>query len=186
MCRHAVFVVPAEPQSAPSARQFCRLTLLGWDLPELVDDLLVLVSELVTNGVLHARTALRVELSTANGIAEVAVFDNNVHLPTARPRREDLHADLDLVVATGRDLHDVDDRDPRLHVGEAGSIVGGRGLELVASLADDWGVTRTDDGKAVWARLPGPHGWPPAASCPCLTGSIKLASGRPVVHSAVG
>jgi len=29
----------------------------------------------------------------------------------------------------------------------------GRGLALVASLADEWGVTETADGKKVWARL---------------------------------
>jgi hypothetical protein len=30
---------------------------------------------------------------------------------------------------------------------------GGRGLHLVASLADRWGFRATDDGKVVWAEL---------------------------------
>ena len=30
---------------------------------------------------------------------------------------------------------------------------GGRGLHLVATLADRWGFRATDDGKAVWAEL---------------------------------
>jgi anti-sigma regulatory factor (Ser/Thr protein kinase) len=30
---------------------------------------------------------------------------------------------------------------------------GGRGLNIVAQLADDWGADRLDDGKVVWAQL---------------------------------
>jgi hypothetical protein len=30
----------------------------------------------------------------------------------------------------------------------------GRGLSIVAALALDWGVKRTDNGKQVWARVP--------------------------------
>jgi hypothetical protein len=29
----------------------------------------------------------------------------------------------------------------------------GRGLQVVAALADDWGVTDLDQGKQVWAEL---------------------------------
>lgn len=36
--------------------------------------------------------------------------------------------------------------------------VRGRGLFLVAALAIDWGVQRTDNGKEVWAALPLPFG----------------------------
>jgi two-component sensor histidine kinase len=31
---------------------------------------------------------------------------------------------------------------------------GGRGLTIVAALAAEWGVRRTDEGKQVWARVP--------------------------------
>ena len=73
-----------------------------------------------------------------------------------------------------------DDRDPRLDVGDAGSVVGGRGLQLVVALAAEWGVDTSGPGKSVWARLPVPPGWPPAADCPCATGSTRLSSGRSV------
>jgi anti-sigma regulatory factor (Ser/Thr protein kinase) len=35
----------------------------------------------------------------------------------------------------------------------APSDTSGRGLALVAALADEWGVTETADGKMVWARV---------------------------------
>ena len=63
-------------------------------------------------------------------------------------------ADLDAVVRTERHLGQVlHERDVRLAVGAAGTLAGGRGMLLIGELPDDWGVTRRDDGKVVWARF---------------------------------
>jgi serine/threonine-protein kinase RsbW len=41
---------------------------------------------------------------------------------------------------------------PRVQLAEPEDLRG-RGLFLIAALASDWGVRRTDDGKEVWAAL---------------------------------
>jgi hypothetical protein len=158
--RHATFAVPPEPRSVPSSRDFCRDTLTGWDLTHLADDAQVILSELVTNGVLHAGTPLSLTVSAETGNLEIAVSDGSRAVPVVRPRREDLEGDLDALIAAS-DITGLDgDRDPRLHMGSAESVVGGRGLQLVVSLAAEWGVDKSASGKSVWARLPVPPGWP--------------------------
>lgn len=179
VCRHAIFNVLRAPRAVPDARAFCRETLTLWDLSALISDTLVVVSELVTNGLLHAGTPLTVTVSGASGHVEIAVADGNPTPPTIRPHRVDLPADLDAipVLPTNPDLPH--DRDVLWHVGDAGPVVGGRGLLLVEALTAKWGVTPTSTGKAVWAELPIPAGWQHGVDCPCgATGPIRLASGR--------
>ncbi len=99
-----------------------------------------------------------------------------------RPEREELFGDLADVLWMEEQIDGVvRERDPRLDVGEAGSIVGGRGLQLVNALAAEWGVSPRADGKAVWAAFPLPVDWPNGVGCPCSgAGTIILASGRKV------
>ena len=74
-----------DPRSASTARQFV-VTTVGDD----VDDdssaaLALLTSELVTNGILHARTRLRVGVTEHDGEILVAVGDNNLLQPEQQP-----------------------------------------------------------------------------------------------------
>ena len=151
MCRHATFDVPSEPRSAPATREFCRATLTVWDVAELVEDAVLLLSELVTNGLMHAGPPLRVAVSIDAAGLELTVSDGSTSPPTVRPLREDLDGDLEALGADAANDGIVDDRDPRLDVGAAGSVVGGRGMQLVVSLAGDWGVDLSGHGKSVWA-----------------------------------
>lgn len=186
MCRHAVRELPPTPASAPAARRFLTETATAWGLEDLVDDAQIALSELVTNGVLHARTPLTVSLAADHGSFELAVLDGDPELPSARPARTDVGADVDEAARLLQDLDGTatDDRDPALHVGEAGSVAGGRGLLLVEALADEWGANPHGDGKAVWARLGAPDGWPWSEGCPCsgADGATVLPSGRPVLE----
>ncbi len=52
--------LPAELRSAGEARAMVRRTLEGWCDDDLLDDIALCVSELVTNAVVHARSAPRV------------------------------------------------------------------------------------------------------------------------------
>ena len=185
MCRHASRELPPEPRSAPVARAFLRECFTAWDLMELYDDAALALTELVANAVMHAATPLVVAISCEHGMVEIAVHDGNPSMPAIRPHRTDVDADIKQALAAEAAAADsVDERDPRIHVGPAGSLAGGRGLLLVDAVSAHWGVSPLSDGKAVWVRTPVPQGWPHATDCPCGTDEhpTVLASGRPVVH----
>jgi PAS domain S-box-containing protein len=65
---------PGRPQSAASARRFVR-SALGGVASELADTAQLLVSELVTNAVVHARTDVDVDVLVRDGRVRVRVVD---------------------------------------------------------------------------------------------------------------
>ncbi|RRQ81739.1 PAS domain S-box protein [Streptomyces griseofuscus] len=114
-------------RSVATARSFVRDTLQGWGFADIVDDAVVLTSELVTNAVVHAGThaevlclrtddGVRIEVSDQYPEREVPL--QNSASPMASPDRE-----------------------------------GGRGLQLCAALASRWGVDYTPTHKHVWFQL---------------------------------
>jgi len=186
MCRDAELLLPSVPQSPGAARRFVRDACLRWDLDEVAYEVTLLVSELVTNAVLHARTVATVRVSVADGVIEVTVADANEARPVARPARSDMIGDLDAIadLTDTVDAADVDARDPRLAVGASGAVTAGRGLLVVDALADEWGTVGTPTGKAVWFTLAAPPEWQAAqAACPCggKTGR-HTSTGRNVVQ----
>ncbi|MFC6595664.1 SpoIIE family protein phosphatase [Kitasatospora paranensis] len=118
-------------RSAASARAFVRDALLGWGLPEVVDDAVVLVSELVTNAVVHAGTAAEVGCIREEETVRIEVTDRHPErgLPAFAnvPTASDRYADPD---------------------GE-----GGRGLLMCSALSSCWGVEYAAGRKTVWFRL---------------------------------
>ena len=56
---------------------------------------------------------------------------------------------------------EVEDFHPTLPEIVADPVDGGRGLRIVDTLADAWGVDPTLDGKVVWAEFNRPTGYPP-------------------------
>jgi CheY-like chemotaxis protein len=60
-----------------TAREFVRVTLADWDYGEVIDDAILLTSELVTNAVLHAESDLEVRVSLREGIVRVEVLDDS-------------------------------------------------------------------------------------------------------------
>jgi anti-sigma regulatory factor (Ser/Thr protein kinase) len=59
-------------------------TLRGWNLDTMVPDAELLVSELVTNAVLHAHSAAVVSLARENDHVRVSVSDKSSVLPRLR------------------------------------------------------------------------------------------------------
>jgi anti-sigma regulatory factor (Ser/Thr protein kinase) len=143
-----------DPLAAREAREFVSQAIRAWGYDDQVETAQLLTSELVTNGVLHARTALGVTLTADDASLLVEVHDHDPRPPMPRGHRADLMADIDRVLERSDDLLlDVDERHATMHVGPAGAIGAGRGLLLVESLADEWGVAQESGGKSVWFRL---------------------------------
>ncbi|MGV9884003.1 ATP-binding protein [Streptomyces sp. NPDC003006] len=114
------------PASVAQARRFVLDALCDWKLGDRHDDLRVCVSELATNAVEHGDTPAGYEF-----LVRLA-YDN------ARLRLE------------------VCDHGPGVPEARHATAddTNGRGLLLVAALADDWGTTAQDGrGKTVWAEF---------------------------------
>ncbi|MEV8569186.1 SpoIIE family protein phosphatase [Streptomyces sp. NPDC051322] len=114
-------------RSVATARAFVRDTLQGWGYSDVVDDAVVLTSELVTNAVVHAGTTADVLCLRSDEAVRVEVADHY-------PERE-----VPLQSA-GQPFGSPDSE-------------GGRGLLLCAALASRWGVEYTPTEKQVWFQL---------------------------------
>ena len=79
-----------------SARQFAERTLTGWGLGDYAVEVTLVASELVTNAVLHARTAITFVMRRDNDRLRLEVSDGSAILP--RP------CDYTDLAATGRGL----------------------------------------------------------------------------------
>lgn len=114
------------PRSVSLARAELRKALAVWGLAELEDTALVALSELVTNAVLHAHVSAGREIET-------------------RFRNEGGGLRIE--------VHDASDTCPEKRSPDT-DAEHGRGLALMAALADQWGVSeRIGPGKSVWAVL---------------------------------
>jgi anti-sigma regulatory factor (Ser/Thr protein kinase) len=82
---HVLVLLPPSPASARAARQLAVEALTALKRPELVDDATAVVSELVTNAVMHARTDVEVSVLPAGAGVRVAVSDGSRTLPCWTP-----------------------------------------------------------------------------------------------------
>ncbi len=114
--------VASHERAVQEARGFVAATLARWEVDELAtDDVILLVSELVTNAVVHGKPPIELRLRATPSDVVVQVFDGATYLPRQmRPTAEDEH---------------------------------GRGLQIVARLADRWGTRPTPGGKAIWCTV---------------------------------
>jgi anti-sigma regulatory factor (Ser/Thr protein kinase) len=117
------YTLPNSYRSPALARMLVRQALGGCP-PEVVDTAELLVSELVTNAVLHAQTELLLHISLESGL-RISVEDTSVDAPA--------------------------DRSPDPACDPGGER--GRGLAVVTALATSWGWERTATGKRAWFEL---------------------------------
>jgi sigma-B regulation protein RsbU (phosphoserine phosphatase) len=122
--------LPAVGTSPAAARAVVAALLAEAELESLRDEALLLTSELVTNGVIHAGSPIELELVADGEGLQVTVTDFAVP-PAALMVTE--------ITAANRDD------------GE-----GGRGLLLVSRLASRWGTSHEPGGRAVWFRIDHP------------------------------
>ena len=90
----------AEATSAGAARRFVSTTLVSWGVAKTTDMVTLLVSELVTNSLLHARSVMDVAVEMNDETVRVTVEDRSPAMPVL--------LELDDSTLTGRGLTLVD------------------------------------------------------------------------------
>ncbi|GAA3985091.1 SpoIIE family protein phosphatase [Actinomadura viridis] len=163
---------PAEPIMVSEARRMAADAFAAWGmLDEQAELACLLVSEVVTNVVLHATATPAsprrelvldgpplVQFNDTDEFGAVAFDEDDWNLGADLGRREPPTKEFRLRLRHGAgavwvEVFDSDMRLPRIRsAGETDE--GGRGLYLVDQLASRWGARPTADGKAVWFELP--------------------------------
>ncbi|MFD7559334.1 SpoIIE family protein phosphatase [Streptomyces sp. NPDC059835] len=123
--RTMLTVAQAEPERIAGARQQIRELLHDWADEEQLDSAVLMVSEMVTNVLVHTDGDALLVAEAVGGLGErrlrVEVADTSDELPHKR------------------------------HPGEMASS--GRGVLLMEMLADSWGVDPRGEGKTIWFEL---------------------------------
>ncbi|WP_432523667.1 ATP-binding SpoIIE family protein phosphatase [Kineococcus sp. SYSU DK006] len=121
----AVLPLASDLRAVAQARTFLAAALSAWDAGDLLDEAELVLSELVTNALVHTESATGVSLrfEPAGRVLTLSVRDASTRHP--RERRADDEA------------------------------LGGRGLAIVEAVSAAWGVTVEGRGKTVWADLRG-------------------------------
>jgi serine/threonine-protein kinase RsbW len=121
----ASYTLRAGPQAPAEARR----ALVGLTLPQTTrENLALLVSELVTNSVRHARVSpqapIGVQVNNGSASVRLAVHDGGPGFTPTRTRSAN-----------------------------APLVADGRGLAIVAALSQTWGIDTNADGCTVWCQL---------------------------------
>jgi sigma-B regulation protein RsbU (phosphoserine phosphatase) len=159
--------LPNDRRTPAAARALVRSVLEEAGLDTLLNEALLLTTELSTNAVVHANTELDIEVQADRSGLTVTVTDfapGPVEQLAVGPRNESV------------DIGEVAER--------------GRGLLLVDHFASRWGTVHEGTGKGVWFRLEGavaestpalPSGHVPEAATPsvgALTSLLEIDPGR--------
>jgi serine phosphatase RsbU (regulator of sigma subunit)/anti-sigma regulatory factor (Ser/Thr protein kinase) len=88
-----VFHLPSDERTVQSARDQTRRTLAEWDVPaSRIDDIVLLVSELVTNAIIHGKPPIELRMRTARHEVVLDVRDHANYLPRRlHPTVDDEH-----------------------------------------------------------------------------------------------
>jgi anti-sigma regulatory factor (Ser/Thr protein kinase) len=111
-------------QGVQRARRFLRGWLSAWNLEALDDEAQLLLSEIVTNALVHADSDVDLRIRRYPDYLRVEVRDSDPH-PAIN------------VGSPGEDQAE-----------------GGRGMMIVSALASTWGNSPSGRGKTVWFELP--------------------------------
>jgi anti-sigma regulatory factor (Ser/Thr protein kinase) len=120
-----VLTLPSTPQAPALAREHVRNLGSSWP-PQVMESVLLAVTEVVTNAVRYGRGAVEFGVQVADGTVRVEVSDENPEPPRRRPRTSD------------------------------GLTEGGLGLHLLDAITHAWGTDNREKppGKTVWIEVP--------------------------------
>jgi len=79
------------PTAPRASRDFVTRTLTDWDLGPLIPSACLVISELVTNSTIHARTDIELSLAWSLGMLRLTVRDHSAKLPRPRKTHLGLH-----------------------------------------------------------------------------------------------
>ena len=82
--RAVAVLLPADPASVGAARRHVQAALCDWGLGGLADTAALLVSELVSNALLHARSEVEVRVARDPEHVQVTVLDRSPRQPVRR------------------------------------------------------------------------------------------------------
>jgi len=105
------------------ARRFVQEVAAGWALDGATSELCLIATELVTNAITHGAPPTELTLHRRDGEVTIEVTDGDPRVDNVRLRTAESPAP------------------------------GGRGLHVVASLAERWGTRHSQTGKTVWATV---------------------------------
>ncbi|RCG28071.1 ATP-binding protein [Streptomyces diacarni] len=149
--------IGSDPTEVGRARRWARARLAGAGVAAdepLAETLILLISELVTNAVVHT------------GCPAV--------LCMLLPRRCGGEGPCETVESVRVEVADTSSRAPHHRQAEGGDT-GGRGLELVSGLADRWGWEHEPGGKRVWCELDAAPPEPGCVLAPPVYGEMRGA-----------
>ncbi|PJJ02632.1 anti-sigma regulatory factor (Ser/Thr protein kinase) [Streptomyces sp. 2333.5] len=152
--------VRPDPAEVGRARRWARSRLVGSGIgvdEPVAETLILLISELVTNAVVHTGTSAVLRMCFSGSGAVVGTVRVEVADASARPPRQ-RHAD--------------------------GDDTNGRGLELVDGLADRWGWQQEATGKRIWCEVDRSQPLLMAAGSDLGTFEPRCATPRAVSHQA--
>lgn len=123
----AIVDVPLQLRRAGDIRATVAGTLRAWDVADLVDDAVLIASELFASAVRDAPgpESVELELTRQGDTVRLALADGS----TIRPIVGELSSEA----------------------------TSGRGLQIVEALAARWGADDNHGGKRVWVELTAPH-----------------------------
>ncbi|MFG2516312.1 SpoIIE family protein phosphatase [Streptomyces sp. NPDC048584] len=118
-------VMPGDPGALAEVRRMIRTAVEGWGAGELADEIELVADEMITNVLMHTEGAAVVNVRVLDGGGGRRVRVEVEDSSSALPRRRE--------------------------AGESG--VSGRGLLLIETLTDVWGVEARGGGKCVWSEF---------------------------------
>lgn len=125
---HRVEIQRHDLHGVGAARRVMEGCLKSWDLTSMTDTANLVLSELVTNALIHADSDVDIRVVRYKDHIRLEVLDYDVHPPI--PSTLSMRSDEENARAEN-----------------------GRGLALVDALGMDWGTSRTVGGKTVWADI---------------------------------
>jgi anti-sigma regulatory factor (Ser/Thr protein kinase) len=132
LAREKTYTYPARKESVRKARAQLFKTLCDWGFELIADDLILCLSEAVTNALLYGTPGQEVTV-------HVRAMGTTVHIEV-----DDCDDDAEPQIQVPPEV--VGESTPAL----ADVAAGGRGVLLITMLSDAWGVRWLTAGKAVW------------------------------------